>query len=84
MQRSDDPRPIYMNRPATDDVELIICSLPSGERYVIVYSDDDRQAALAQLGVWAADHELGFTWMDAARCAVEIRKRAGEKVSRRV
>lgn len=43
------------------------------ERYILLYSDAHRSEALRQLGRWAANRGLSFTWADAARMSQQVR-----------
>lgn len=57
----------------TRDINLL--ALVKGEeRYALVYDDDSVSAAIQQLGRWAANAELSFTWFDAATLCQRIRK----------
>jgi len=62
------------NRIATDI--NVIALIKGGERYVILYDDSQRAMAMRQLGNWAANEELLFTWYDAAVLASKIREEA--------
>lgn len=50
------------------------CLCKGDERYIILYSDSHRSEALRQLGRWAANRKLSFSWADAARMSQEIRQ----------
>ena len=57
--------------------DLNVLTLVKGEeRYVFLYGDDcrSRSETLRQLGRFAANKELSFTWHDAAVLANRIRK----------
>jgi len=43
------------------------------ERYVILYSDDQRAEAQRTLGRWASNPELEFSWYDAAVLSQKMR-----------
>ena len=45
------------------------------ERYVVLYDADSTGQALRQLGRWACDARLSFTWFDAAALSECIRNR---------
>ena len=43
------------------------------ERYIIVFIEATKAGAMRQLGRWAANPELSFTWYDAACATQRIR-----------
>ena len=47
-----------------------------GERYALVYRDDQVVEACRAAGRWAGNPELSFTWYDAAVLCVRIRESA--------
>lgn len=55
-----------------------------GERYIILYEDSDQKVAeaLKQLGRWAANAELSFSWYDAAVMGQKIRQQLARKGDR--
>ncbi len=69
-----------MNRLETpvrtdDEPVLSILALVRGnDRYIILYDADNKAEALKQLGRWACDKELTFSWYDAARLSQELHK----------
>ena len=57
--------------------DMYVLALVKGnERYVILYDAPTRNAALRQLGLWATNQELSFTWYDAAFLSDRVRKEA--------
>ena len=57
--------------------EINVLALVKGdERYVFLFTDDNRTEALRQLGRYAANPELSFTWYDAAVMSQKIRQTA--------
>lgn len=42
------------------------------EVYLIVWPDSKRRDALQQLGRWASNPDLSFTWYDAAKASSNI------------
>lgn len=54
--------------------EMNMLALVKGEeKYVFLFSDKNRSATLRQLGKYASDPELSFTWYDAAVLSQKIR-----------
>ncbi len=63
--------------------EINVLALMKGdERYVFLYSDDNRVETLRTLGRYAANPELSFTWYDAAVMSKKIRDIATEEEMR--
>ncbi len=62
-----------MNRLETP-VLSILALVRGNDRYMIVYDADNKSEALKQLGRWASNRELSFTWMDAARLSQQLHK----------
>ncbi len=57
--------------------EINVLALVKGnERYVFLFDDDNRVEMLRQLGRFAANPELSFTWYDAAVMSQKIRETA--------
>jgi hypothetical protein len=52
----------------------VVAVVKGEERYVILYNAETRAAALRQLGRWAGDETLSFTWYDAAVASQRIRE----------
>ena len=60
-----------MNRLPQD---INVLALVKGEeRYIFLYADDQKPETLRQLGRFASNPELSFTWYDAAYCSQRIR-----------
>ncbi|QGJ69403.1 Hypothetical protein PBC10988_10850 [Planctomycetales bacterium 10988] len=57
--------------------EINVLALVKGEeRYVFLYDDSNRAETLRQLGRFAANPELSFTWYDAAVLSQKVRQQA--------
>ena len=57
--------------------EINVLALVKGdERYVFLFDDANRTEALRQIGRFAANPELSFTWYDAAVMSQKIRQTA--------
>ncbi len=57
--------------------EINVLALVKGnERYVFLFDDDNRIETLRQIGRFAANPELSFTWYDAAVMSQKIRQTA--------
>ena len=51
-----------------------VAALVKGDdRYIVLYHHDLRADALKQIGRWASDPDLNFTWNDAAALCQKIR-----------
>ncbi|MDD5193621.1 MAG: hypothetical protein PHF67_03475 [Candidatus Nanoarchaeia archaeon] len=60
--------------------EINVLALVKGdERYVFIYDDDNRVEMLRQLGRFAANPELSFTWYDAAVMSQRVRQSYEER-----
>lgn len=60
--------------------EINVLALVKGdERYVFLFDDDNRTETLRQIGRYAANPELSFTWYDAAVMSQKIRQTAVNK-----
>lgn len=64
------------------DINIVVL-VKCEERYVFLFDDDHRGEALRQLGKFAADPELSFTWLDAAATSKRIREAPIEPASDR-
>ena len=63
--------------------EINVLALVKGEeRYVFLFDDDNRVETLRQIGRFAANPDLNFTWYDAAVMSQKIRQAAAEQPSR--
>jgi hypothetical protein len=59
--------------------EINVLALVKGdERYIFLFDDDNRVETLRQIGRFAANPELSFTWYDAAVMSQKIRQTACE------
>jgi hypothetical protein len=57
--------------------EINVLALVKGnERYVFLFDDSNRTETLRQIGRFAANPELSFTWYDAAVMSQKIRQTA--------
>ncbi len=60
------------------DEDFNVLALVKGsERYVLLYRDEQRQAAIDVLGRWASNPELSFTWYDVAVLRQKMRQDVG-------
>lgn len=59
--------------------EINVLALVKGEeRYIFLFDDDNRVDTLRQIGRYAANPDLSFTWYDAAVMSQKIRQTAHE------
>lgn len=57
------------------DQDVNVLALVKGkERYVFLYSDENRSRALQTFGRFASDPELSFSWYDAAVLSQKLRR----------
>ena len=56
-----------------DDINVLVL-VKGKERYVFLYDDSQRAAALRTLGRYASDSRLSFTWYDAAVLSQKVRQ----------
>ena len=64
-------------RTPTVSQDINVIALVKGdERYVFLFDDDSRGAALRTLGRYAANPDLSFTWYDAAVLSQRISQEA--------
>lgn len=56
-----------------EDTYSVGCT-QDGQRWLIIFDDSHRADALRQLGKWAADPKLDFSWYSAAVLAQRIRQ----------
>lgn len=55
--------------------EINVVALVKGvEKYILLYDDEHRRDACRQLGHWACNYDLSFTWWDAAQMSKSIRQ----------
>lgn len=52
----------------------VSCLVKGAERYVLLYDDASCADALRQLGRWANNSDLSFSWYDAALMSKKIRE----------
>lgn len=52
----------------------VLALVKGSERYVFLFDDDNRTETLRQIGRFAANPELSFTWYDAAVMSQKIRE----------
>ena len=57
----------------------VLALVKGSERYVFLYDDDSPGVLLQQLGRFAADTELSFTWYDAAVLSQKVRRMRQER-----
>lgn len=55
-----------------DDIN-VLALVKGRERYIFLFEDSQRAAALRTLGKFASNPELSFTWYDAAVLSQKIR-----------
>ena len=68
----------------TVSTEINVLALVKGEeRYVFLFDDDNRVETLRQIGRYAANPELSFTWYDAAVMSQKIRQTGAERKNTR-
>ena len=65
-----------MNRFRDPDDVNVVALVKDAERYVWLYRDCDRLAAMRSIGRFAGNPELSLTWYDAATLSLIIRKQA--------
>ena len=58
----------------------VLALVRDGQRYIFLYDDNSVQQVLAQLGDFAGDPELDFTWYDAATLSKRVRDLQLEEV----
>jgi len=64
--------------------DINVLALVKGqERYVFLYSDENRAECLRVLGRFASDPELSFTWYDCAVLSQKIRHEAEKQATQR-
>ena len=57
-----------------DATEINVLALVKGEeRYVFIYTDENRAEILRLFGRYASNPSLSFTWYDAAVCSQRLR-----------
>ncbi|HRX80674.1 MAG TPA: hypothetical protein P5307_16510 [Pirellulaceae bacterium] len=59
--------------------DINVLALVKGEeRYVFLFDDNNRSEVLRQLGRYASNPELSFTWYDAAVLSQKVRQVTAE------
>lgn len=66
----------------TQDVN-VLALVKGEERYVFLFDDDSRAAALRVLGRYASNPDLSFTWYDAAVLSQKIRQECTQPKEKR-
>lgn len=65
---------IDVNRITDGPRDINALALVKGaERYIFLYTDDNRAEVLRTLGRFAAHPDLSFTWYDAAKLSQKVR-----------
>lgn len=54
----------------------VVALIKGNERYIFLFTDEQRGEALRTLGRFASNKELSFTWYDAAVLSQKIRQTA--------
>jgi hypothetical protein len=52
----------------------VLALVRDGQRYVFLYDDQSTEQVQAQMAAFAEDHELDFTWYDAAVLSQRVRE----------
>ena len=52
----------------------VLALVKDSERYVFLYDDESDADLLQQMGRYASDKELSFTWYDAAVLSQKVRR----------
>lgn len=55
----------------------IVAIVKGDDRFVLLFDDDSFNEARRQIGRWAANPELSFTWYDAAAMTAKVRELEG-------
>lgn len=54
---------------------MTIIIYPRGpERYILIYTDEQRAEALRTLGRWACNPGLSFDWFDAVKLSMKVKE----------
>jgi hypothetical protein len=64
----------------TQDIN-VLALVKGEERYVFLFDDESRAAALRVLGRYASNPDLSFTWYDAAVLSQKIRQESKQPKS---
>lgn len=52
----------------------VLALVKDAERYIFLYDEESSDTLLQQLGQFAADKDLSFTWYDAALLSQKVRR----------
>ena len=52
----------------------VLALVKGEEKYVFLFNDENRKTTLRQLGRYASNPDLSFTWYDAAVMSQKVRK----------
>ena len=61
-------------KPIGNNEVNVLALVKGDERYVFIFDDDNRTETLRQIGRYAANPDLSFTWYDAAVMSQKIRQ----------
>jgi hypothetical protein len=71
-------KPSSGRKSVSQDIN-VLALVKGEERYIFLYDDDSRAEALRTLGRFASDHELSFSWYDAAVLSQKVRNAEAEE-----
>lgn len=57
----------------------VLAMVKGEQRYVFIYTDENRKSIMGQMGKFAADPELDFSWYDAALCQRRVREESHDQ-----
>jgi hypothetical protein len=66
---------LHKASPVTQDIN-VLALVKGSERYIFLFDDEHKADALRQLGRFASNPELSFSWYDAAVLSQRIRQAA--------
>ena len=52
----------------------VLALVKGDEKYIFLFNDENRKTTLRQLGRYASNPDLSFTWYDAAVMSQKVRK----------
>ncbi len=52
----------------------VLALVKGEEKYIFLFNDENRKTTLRQLGRYASNPDLSFTWYDAAVMSQKVRK----------
>ena len=59
---------------ALDPADVVMVALvKGGERYILMFEPRNKDAAVDQIGRWAANKALAFNWYDAVALSKKVR-----------